>query len=329
MSAFYRTLMRAAGCLLGAGLMVSSASAADKVTFFTNWFAQAEHGGYYQAKATGLYEKAGLDVTISMGGPQVNVMQLLVAGRADIIMGYDFQTITSVQEGLPVVAIGTTFQRDLRCILAHGDVKSLSDLKNKSILMASGGRVTFWPWLKAKYGYTDEQAKPYTFNLQPFYADKNVAQQCFASSEPLQAKQQGVAHTVFLLSDYGWPSYASPIVTTRQFLQQKPDVLKRFLQASMEGWKSYLKNPAPANALIKQANPKMTDEQIAFALEQFKKYDVIAGGDARKRGLGTITEARWKEIFDFMVSAGLVKPDTNWRAAFTTEIIDGVKVMPD
>lgn len=326
MSVIHKAIIGAGSVLFGAGMIAATAMAADKITFYTNWYAQAEHGGYYQAKATGLYEEAGLDVTISMGGPQVNVMQLLVAGEADIIMGYDLQTLTSVQEGLPVVAVATTFQKDLRCILAHGDVESLADLQDNTILVASGGRVSWWPWLKSEYGFTDEQAQPYTFNLQPFFTDENVAQQCYVSSEPLQARDEGIDHTVFLLSEFGWPSYASPLITRRQYLEENRDVVRRFVEASMKGWKSYIENPEPANALIKEDNPNMSDEQIAFALEQFERYDLLAGGDAAEGGIGTITEERWQQLYEFMVAADLLKEDTDWRSAFTTEIIDEINV---
>jgi NitT/TauT family transport system substrate-binding protein len=329
MSVIHRAIVGAGAFAFGAGVMLSSALAADKLTFYTNWYAQAEHGGFYQAKATGLYEEAGLDVTISMGGPQVNVMQLLVAGQADIIMGYDLQTLTSVQEGLPVVAVATTFQNDLRCILAHGDVEDLADLKDNTILVASGGRVSWWPWLMSEYGFSDEQVQPYTFNLQPFFTNEDIAQQCYVSSEPMQARDEGIDHTVFLLSDYGWPSYASPLITRRDFLEENRDVVRRFVEASMQGWKSYMEDPEPGNELIKQDNPNMTDEQIAFGLEQFEKYDLLAGGDARQGGIGTITEERWKELYDFMVGADLLDPDTDWRSAFTTEIIDEINVTLD
>jgi NitT/TauT family transport system substrate-binding protein len=323
-----RSMLCGAAAVIAATLIGASTQAADKVTFTTNWFAQAEHGGYYQAKATGLYDKAGLDVTIKMGGPQVNVMQLLVAGETDIIMGYDLQTLSSVEKGLPVVAVAATFQSDLRCIMARADVKSLADLKGKTILVASGGRTEWWPWLKAKYGYTDEQSRPYTFNLQPFFSDPNVVQQCFISSEPLQAKNQGVAVNVFLLAREGYPPYGSPVVTTRQYLEKNRDVVRRFVEASMQGWRDFLKDPAPASRLIKEANPNMKDEQIAYAVEQLKAFGVVDGGDAKTKGIGAITEPRWEQTYKFMVGSGLLGKDTEWKKAFTTEIVDKVKVLP-
>jgi NitT/TauT family transport system substrate-binding protein len=321
-----RSLGSAAAGILAAVLWSASACAADKVTFLTSWFAQAEHGGFYQAKATGLYEKAGLDVTLRMGGPQVNAMQLLLAGETDFMMGYDLQVLKMLEQGLPVVTVATSFQFDLQGMMAHDNVASLADLKDKTILVATAGRTTWWPWLKAKFKYTDEQTKPYTFNLQPFFADKNVVQQSYPSSEPFQAKQQGVPVKFFLFARDGYPPYGTTMVTTRSFMDKNPDATARFVKASLEGWKSYLNDPAPGNALIKVDNPKMGDEQIAFGVEQLKALKVLDGGDAQTLGIGMMTEARWKATYDFMVAGGLLKPEVDWKQAFTDRFVKSLKL---
>jgi NitT/TauT family transport system substrate-binding protein len=309
-------------------LAAGSAHAADKVTFLTSWFAQAEHGGFYQAKATGLYDKAGLDVTIKMGGPQVNGMQLLLGGAADIMMGYDFQVLSGVAKGLPLVTIGTSFQKDLQGMMTHADVKDLGDLKGKTILIATSGRTTWWPWVKAKFGYTESQLQPYTFNLQPFFANDNVAQQSYPSSEPFQAIQKGVPVNFYLFADYGYPPYGTTMVTTTKFLNEHPDVAQRFVKASLEGWKSYLQgDPGPANKLIKADNPNMSDAQIAFGIKRLNELQIVNGGDAKTMGIGTMTEARWKADFDLMVSAGLLPKDTDWHKAYTTKFVKDLKIM--
>ena len=321
-----RALTSAATGLASIVAMSTTALAADKVTFLTSWFAQAEHGGFYQAKATGLYENAGLDVTLKMGGPQVNSMQLLLAGETDVMMGYDFQVLKALEQGFPVITIATSFQYDLQGMMTHDDVNSLADLKDKTILVATSGRTTWWPWLKGKYKYTDEQTKPYTFNLQPFFADKNVAQQGYPSSEPFQAKQQGMPVKFFLFAHNGYPPYGTTMVAKRDFADKNPDVAARFVKASLEGWKSYMSNPAPANALIKVDNPKMSDEQIAFGIEQMKLLKVLDGGDAQTMGIGIVTEARWKATYDYMASSGLLKPEVDWKAAFTDRFVKGLKL---
>ena len=291
-------LTAATAALLAAG----PANAADKVTFLTSWYAQAEHGGFYQAKATGLYDKENLDVTIKMGGPQVNGMQLLLGGEADVIMGYDFQVLNGVSKGLPVTTIATSFQKDLQGMMTHADVKDLGDLKGKTILIATSGRTAWWPWLKNKFSYTDDQTQAYTFNLQPFFADDNIAQQSYPSSEPFQALQKNVPVNFYLFADYGYPPYGTTMVTTTKFVSEHPDVARRFVKASLEGWKNYLKgDPSAANELIKADNPNMTDAQIAFGIKRMNELHIVDGGDAKTMGIGIMTEARWKADYDLMV----------------------------
>jgi NitT/TauT family transport system substrate-binding protein len=309
-------------------LTAGPASAADKVTFLTSWFAQAEHGGFYQAKATGLYAKDGLDVTIKMGGPQVNGMQLLLGGEADIIIGYDFQVLSGVAKGLPVITVGVSFQKDLQGMMTHADVKDLGDLKGKTILIAASGRASWWPWVKERFGYSEAQLQPYTFNLQPFFADDNIAQQSYPSSEPFQAIQKGVPANFFLFADYGYPPYGTTMVTTTKFVSEHPDVVRRFVKDSLEGWKSYLEgDPSPANKLIQADNPKMSDAQIAFGIKRMNELHIVDGGDAKTMGIGVMTEARWKADYDLMASAGLLPKDTDWHKAFTTQFVKDAKIM--
>jgi NitT/TauT family transport system substrate-binding protein len=300
--------------------------AADKVTFLTSWFAQAEHGGFYQAKATGLYEKAGLDVTIKMGGPQVNGSQLLLAGETDFMMGYDIQVLKGREQNLPLVTVASSFQFDLQGLMTHDDVKDIADLKGKPILIAGPSRITFWPWLRAKYGFTDEQIRPYTFNLQPFIADKSVAVQGYVSSEPFLAQQQGEKVNFFLLADGGYPPYGTTIVTTEKMIAEKPDVVARFVKASLEGWRDYMKDPTAGNALIKVDFPKGTDVEIAFAIGKLKETKAIDGGDAATQGIGIMTVERWKQTYDFMVAAGLLDPKTDWKKGFDLRFVKDLKI---
>lgn len=320
------------GVVLTAALFATVAAlpaqAQDKVTVITTWFAQAEHGGLYQAVATGIYKKHGLDVTVKMGGPQVNGVQLLLANQADFIMNYDFAILQGIEKGFPLVTVAAPFQFDMQGIMAHEDVKGLDDLKGKTILVAGTGTTYWWPWFKQKYGYTDAQMRPYTFNLQPFFADKNIAQQAFPSSEPYQAQQNGVKAKFFLFSDHGYPPYTQAITTLQQTVAEKPDLVQRFVRASIEGWKSFMDNPAPGAELIKKANPNMTDGQIAFSVQKMKEMKIVSGGDAARLGIGTMTDERWKKTAEFMVAAGLLKPTTDWKKAYTTQFVKDVKVLP-
>jgi NitT/TauT family transport system substrate-binding protein len=315
----------AIGAIAFAGSL-TIAHAADKVTFLTSWFAQAEHGGFYEAKATKLYEKAGLDVTIKMGGPQVNALQLLLAGEADMMMGYDIQVLKALEQNIPITTVAASFQFDLQGMMTHENVDNLGALKDKTILIAASSRMTFWPWLKAKYGYADDQLKPYTFNLQPYAADQNTVQQGYVSSEPYAAEKMGLKPKFFLFAEQGYPPYGTTIVVTRAYLEKNPDVIARFVKASMEGWRDYLKDPAPANALIKADNPKMADDQIAYAVEALKKIKAVDGGDAATQGIGVMTAVRWKQTYDFLVAGGLLKPEVDWKQGFTDRFVKDLKI---
>lgn len=304
-----------------AALLTASAvtHAADKLVLQTTWVAQAEQGGYYQAVATGIYKRYGLDVEVRSGGPQLNNMTLLLANRADVIVSYDLQVLQGIERNFPLKAIAAPFQFDPQGIVTHGDVNSLEQLKGKTVLVSASGQASWWPWLKGKYQLQDGQARPYTFNMQPFLADKNTAQQAYATSEVQQIKEVQPDSKFYLFADYGYPAYGGILVTRDDLLQKNPQMMKRFVAASMEGWKSYLANPAAGNALIKKENPQMTDTILAFGVSQMKALHLIDGGDAAKQGLGVMTDKRWQATRDFMVSAGLLKPSTDWQSAFTTQ----------
>src|SRR5207247_10379973 len=168
--------------------------------------------------------------------------------------------------------------------------------------------------------------RQYTFNLQPFFDVKNVVQQSYPSSEPFQAKLQGVPVKFFLFAHDGYPPYGTTMVATRAFADNRADVAARFVKASLEGWKGYLTDPSPGNVLIKADNAKMSDEQIAFGVQQLRALKVLDGGDARTMGIGIITEARWKATYDYMVGAGLLKPEVDWKQGFTDKFVKSLKL---
>ena len=316
-----------AAALLG---LVGAAHADEKFVYLTNWFAEAEHGGFYQAVATGLYKKAGLDVTIKMGGPQVNIFQLMAAGQADCVMGStDMQIMQTRENGLPIVTVAAMMQKDPEVIIAHEDVKKLEDLKGKTILIAASANQGYWPWLKAKYGMTDAQTRPYTFNIQPFVADKNTAQQGYVTSEPYAIQKAGIKANTILLSDQGYPAYATTVSCLEKTVKDRKAAVAAFVKASAEGWKSYLANPAPANALIKKDNPEMTDDQLAYSVKSLNDTGMVSGGDAAKMGIGIMTDARMKASYDFMVSAKILDPKkVELAKTYTTDFVKDLKVVP-
>ena len=306
----------------------AQAQALRKIVFSTDWLAQAEHGGFYQALAEGTYRKYGLDVDIRMGGPQVNGLQLLAAGRLDVAMADALQVMSAIEQKVPVVAIAATFQKNPTVLIAHPGVARLEDLRGKPIAIGAASNTTFWPWLREKYGFTDDQKRPYGFSVQPFLADPALSQQGFATSEPFSIEKGGVRPTVFLLADYGYPPYSEALVVTRKTLGERRDVLERFVRASAEGWKSYLANPAPGNALIKRANPQMSDELLAYGVKKLREYEIVSGGDAHRSGLLTMTDARWKATVDFLRTAGLAKSGIDYRRAYTLDVVKAVHVLP-
>jgi NitT/TauT family transport system substrate-binding protein len=306
----------------------SRAQAPERIVFATDWLAEAEHGGYYQALADGTYGKYGLDVTIKMGGPQVNGLQLLAAGQLDVVMGDALQVVSAVEQGVPLVAFAATFQKNPTAIIAHPGVASLADLKGKPIAIGAASNTTFWPWLKKRYGFTDDQKRPYGFSVQPFLADPALSQQGFATSEPFSIEKGGVKPVVFLLADLEYPPYAEVLVVTRATLDKRRDALTRFVRASAEGWKSYLANPAPGNALIKRDNPEMSDDLLAYSHRKLKEYAIVTGGDATTRGLLTMTDARWKNTIDFLRDASLTRSGIDYSKAYTLDIVKDVKVLP-
>lgn len=313
---------------IAAAAFTSMANANDKITLLTNWFAQPAHGGFFQALATGLYEEEGLDVTIRTGGPQVNGIQLLAAGEVDFAMNRDFAVLQTVQTGIPIVTVGAPMQYDTQGLLTHEDVNSMADLKDKTFYIASTAHLYWWPWLKSKYGYDDSQARPYTGSLQPFFADKNVVQQALQDSEPYQAEQQGVKVNFLPFAAEGYPPYRGAVITLQKTIDERPDVVERFLRASMKGWKSFLENPEPAAKLMKEDNPNMTDGEIEYAVNGMRNSKVITGGDAEHLGIGAMTDERWKKTRDFMVEYGLLDPETDWKKAYTLEFMNKIRVLP-
>ena len=313
--------------LAGLALAVPGVSAQelDKVTFGTNWLAQAEHGGYYQAVADGTYAKYGLDVSIRQGGPQAPNGQLLIAGQLDFYMG-GMSTIDSVKEGIPVLAVASIFQKDPQVLLAHPDAgfTDLASLSGASKLIM--GKDSFfagyWPWMKSAFtGFSDEMYEPYTFNPAPFIADEKSVQQGYLTSEPYEIeKQTGWAPQVFLLADFGYAPYSTTIETRQEIVDTNPDMVQRFVDATAIGWYNYLYGDnAAANELIKKDNPEMTDGQIAYSIEKMKEYGIVISGEAESEGIGCMTDARWKDFYDEMVKVGVYEAGIDISKAYTTQ----------
>ncbi|MGB7522568.1 MAG: ABC transporter substrate-binding protein [Spirulinaceae cyanobacterium] len=297
----------------------------DKIEFILGWKAEAEYGGFFQAVATGIYEDYGLDVNIQATAPQTNTTQLLVGGLADFMMGHSVNALKSIQQGIPTVTVAAIFQQELQVLLAHPDtgVESLKDLRGKPIYLTPGANTTYWPVLKEKYGFDDSQQRPYNFNVSPFLLDKNAAQQGILTSEPYTIEKEGGFKPVILpLSEAGYNPYAFTIETTQKLVTKNPDLVQRFVTASIQGWYSYLEDPTPGNELIKQANPEMSDDLLAYGVTKLKEYGISTSGDAVKLGIGAMSDGRWQSLFEELVAVGVLDDKTNYQDAYTLDFVN-------
>ena len=301
------------------------AAAQDRVTFGLDWVAEAEYGGYYQALATGLYARRGLAVTIRQGGPQVNHMQLMIAGGLDFNLAGG-RAIEFAAEGLPYLAVAAMYQKELAVLIAHPDrgSDSFETLKGKPIAIGADTRAGWWRFLAAKYGYTDSQTRPYTFSMAPFLANKDLIQQGYLSSEPFLIQQEtGIAPRVLMLSDAGYLGYANIVTTARKLVDTRPDLVQRFIDASIEGWYSYLYgDPAPADRLIREANPEMPQALIDYGRRVMKERGILDSGDALTTGIGTMTDARWQQFYASQVAVGVYKPGIDISKAYSTQFVN-------
>ena len=327
--------------VMGAGLagvlaLSSPAFALDKVTFGTNWLAEAEHGGYYQAVVDGTYAKYGLDVTILQGGPQANNGLLLAAGKIEFYMGGNMLLgFSAAEQKLPIVIVAADFQKDPQIMMSHPGVglDKWADLPKATAFVGKEALVSFYSWMKSAYGFKEENVKPYNFNAAPFIADKNSIQQGYLTAEPYAVeKEGGFKPNIFLLADQGYSTYATTIETRQDLVDKNADLVQRFVDASAVGWYHYLYGDnAKANAAIKKDNPDITDEQIAFSFAKMKEYGLVDSGDALKLGIGAMTDARMKDFFDQMVKAGVVDPSVDYKKSYILKFVDkgvGLELRP-
>jgi NitT/TauT family transport system substrate-binding protein len=320
--AFLPRALTAGVAALMAALMPARAETLDKVSFGTNWVAEAEHGGFFQAVADGTYQKYGLDVTIVPGGPNTNNRMLLTAGKLDFFMTANtLQSFDAVTNKVPLVTVAAMFQKDPLVLLTHPEIKisKLEDLKPLTLLVSKEGLASYFQWLKSEYGFSESKVKPYTFNPQPFIVNKQSAMQGYVTSEPYAVqKAAGFKPNVVLMADYGFSAYSTLIETRTETVDKKPDLVQRFVDASIIGWYNYLYGDnKPANEMIKKLNPDMTDELLAYSLGKMKEYGIVDSGDTLKDGIGAMSDARVASFFDKMVRAGVVKGDIDYRQAYT------------
>jgi NitT/TauT family transport system substrate-binding protein len=299
----------------------------DKVSFGTNWVAEAEHGGFFQALADGTYRRYGLDVTIVPGGPNDNNRMLLIAGKLDFFMAANtLMSFDAVANNVPVVTVAAIFQKDPQVFLTHPESKitRLEDLKPLTLFVSKEGISSYYQWLKSEYGFSEKNVRPYTFNPQPFVADRKSAMQGYLTSEPYAVeKTAGFSPGVILLADYGFNTYSTLIETRYDLIDKKPDLVQRFIDASIIGWYTYIYGDNSAgNTMIKQLNPDMTDELLAYSVAAMKDHGIVDSGDTLQQGIGAMTDERVASFFDKMVRAGVVKPTIDFRKSYTLRFVN-------
>lgn len=325
--------MKTLGTLVAAltTTIATSAVADEKelspVTYGTSWFAQAEHGGFYQAKALGLYEKHGLDVTLKMGGPQVNGAQLLASGKIDFNMGYSLNTLQAVEQGLPIVTVAACAQKDPQALMSHKGVghDSLEDLKGEPIKVAAAGRNSYWPWLRETFGYTDDQLRTYNYSFGPFAVDEQAIQQGYATSDGYFLEKEGIDGQALLLADRGWKAYSTTIDTTPEMIKEHPEIVRAFVAATAEGWRKFFENPEPAMKLIKEANKEQNRELMLYAKNNLDTMGITFSGDAADGSACTMTDQRWKDFFNDMVATNVLPADLEYKNAYTLEFVDATR----
>jgi NitT/TauT family transport system substrate-binding protein len=309
-------------------------AAGDKVVLATNWLAQPELGGFYQALADGTYAKHGLDVTIKPGGPMINNRPLLSFGRADFLIGTNLlSAFDAVKQRIPTKVVAAFFQKDPQCILAHADgpVQTWDDLKRAPMFIGNSGRQTFFLWMNAAQGFPKANLRPYNHSLAPFLNDKTAAMQGFATAEPHRIEEaSGELPRVFLLADHGWNSYSTVLETRTELIEKRPELVQRFVDASIAGWRTYLaggQRTAAADALIKRDNPSMTDGLIAFSRTKMLELELLGEGGLDAMPIGAMNVERARDFFEQTVKAGMYKPaEVNPETALTLEFVKSMKV---
>jgi NitT/TauT family transport system substrate-binding protein len=270
------------------------------------------------------------------GGPNDNNRMLLISGKLDFFMSANtLLSFDAVANNVPLVTVAAIFQKDPQVFLTHPESKvaKLEDLKPLTLFVSKEGISSYYQWLKFEYGFSEEKVRPYTFNPQPFIANKQSAMQGYVTSEPYAVEKAAKFEpSIVLLADYGFNSYSTLIETRSDLIDKKPDLVQRFVDASMIGWYNYLYGDnEPANAMIKKLNPEMTDELLEYSIDKMKQYGIVDSGDALRDGIGAMSDARIASFFDKMSRAGVVRRDIDFRKSYTLRFINktvGLELRP-
>lgn len=298
-----------------------------EITFATDWKAQAEQGGFYQALAAGLYEKNGLKVKIIQGSANVNVPRLIASNSVEFGIGSNsFIPLNMVANKIPGKAVMAIFQKDPQIIMTHpdSDIRNLKDMRDLPIMISDASIGAFWLWLKSKYDFNDNQIRKKTFSLAPFLSNKSSIQQGYLTSEPfLVEREAGFTPRVFLLADYGYPSYGAMVLASSNVLKNNPEIVKAFVDASIEGWRQYIyDDPSLGNELIMLENNEMKEDILLQAIKKIRNYELVSNEISKGLDIGLMTDIKWESFFKTMSINGVYEKDLEWRESFTLDFIN-------
>ncbi|WP_454192848.1 ABC transporter substrate-binding protein [Paenibacillus sp. Marseille-Q7038] len=284
-----------------------------------NWFAKSEHGGFYAAEEEGIYEAKNLDVTIEPGGPQVSSIQIVASGKAEFGVAHADQILLARKEGIPIVALATTFQISPQALMYHEEsgISDFGDLNGRTVFIQQGQ--PYWEFLKHKYKLDTVKEVAYTGQHSNFIDDPQSASQSFVNGEPFVVEKQGVKVKTKLIADSDYKPYAAVIYTTEKYLKENPDTVKAFIGGTVEGWNNYKENYEKINKKINEVNTNLSEDEIAFGEEAQREY--VYGYDAEEHGVGYMTEERWTELMQQLIEIGLLDQEIDVNTTFTTDYL--------
>jgi NitT/TauT family transport system substrate-binding protein len=292
----------AAGCRGGSS---RSENGLTPVRLQLDWYPQPEVGGFYTAQMLGYYKAEGLDVSMLPLPQYGSVAQIVATGKAEFGLGSSVDILEWDSNGLPLLAVAATMQHDPQAVMVHSNspIRDFKDLDGHTIAAQTGA-----VWLKyviARYGLRDVRQIPSTRSIANFLADPDYVQQIFVTSEPYFAKQAGAGVRTMLISSSGYDPYRVQF-TTRDFATRHPDIVAKFVRASIRGWQEYLHDPAPTNALLLKLNPALNPAQEAYTAQALRDGGFITGDAAKNEQIGRMSAARWQATDDQLKSLGIV-----------------------
>ena len=212
-------------------------------------------------------------------------------------------------------------QHDPQAIMVHQDspVHSFQDLDGHAVAIRLGAS-TWFEYLVKRYQLKNVREIPATYSVANFLQDPGYIQQIFVTSEPFFARQAGVPVRTLLISEAGYNPYRV-FVTSRSFLQQHPEIVAKFVRASLRGWRDYLVHPDDINAAIAKLNPAMSVPQMKFSYEALRDQHFIAGDAPNGADLGRFDPARWTSMYQQLLDLKVIQKPFDPAIAYTLQFM--------